>query len=88
MANVQRVRPAEGQVAAENDYEEHQRNYRRFVRGVQLAVAGMATVLLLLASFLLTTLRGAWSKSGPLNAGSIVGIISAAARFFLSARWT
>ncbi|KAB2942595.1 MAG: aa3-type cytochrome c oxidase subunit IV [Hyphomicrobium sp.] len=53
MAKVQRVRLAEGEIAAEDDYAEHLRDYRKFVRGVQLVIAGVATVLLLLAFFLL-----------------------------------
>jgi aa3 type cytochrome c oxidase subunit IV len=39
--------------AAQDDYAEHVQGYRHFVRGVQLVVAGLATVLLLLAFFLL-----------------------------------
>jgi hypothetical protein len=40
-------------VAAQDDYAEHVNGYRAFVRGVQLIVAGLASLLLLLAYFLL-----------------------------------
>ena len=40
-------------IAAQDDYAEHRQGYRHFVRGVQFVVAGLATVLLLLAFFLL-----------------------------------
>ena len=37
----------------QDDYAEHMHDYRQFVRIVQIVVAGVATVLLLLAFFLL-----------------------------------
>ena len=37
----------------QDDYAEHMYDYRQFVRIVQIVVAGVATVLLLLAFFLL-----------------------------------
>ncbi len=37
----------------QDDYSEHMHDYRQFVRIVQIVVAGVATVLLLLAFFLL-----------------------------------
>ena len=40
-------------IAAQDDYAEHMQGYRKFVRGMQLVVAGSATLLLLLAFFLL-----------------------------------
>ena len=40
-------------VAMQDDYAEHMHDYRQFVHIVQLVVAGVATVLLLLAFFLL-----------------------------------
>jgi hypothetical protein len=39
--------------AIQDDYAEHVHDYRQFVRVVQFVVAGLATVLLLLAFFLL-----------------------------------
>ena len=36
-----------------DDYAEHEKSYRSFVHGAQLAVAGLAMLLLLLAVFLL-----------------------------------
>ena len=40
-------------ITAQDDYTEHLEDYRKFVRVVQIAVAGLATLLLLLAFFLL-----------------------------------
>jgi aa3 type cytochrome c oxidase subunit IV len=40
-------------IADQDDYAEHIEGYRHFVRGMQLVVVGVATVLLLLAFFLL-----------------------------------
>ena len=37
----------------QDDYAEHMHDYRQFVRVVQIVVVGVATVLLLLAFFLL-----------------------------------
>jgi hypothetical protein len=37
----------------QDDYAEHMQDYRTFVRGVQVVVAGIATLLVLLAYFLL-----------------------------------
>lgn len=39
--------------AVQDDYPEHVRGYKYFVRGVRLVVAGLAILLLLLAFFLL-----------------------------------
>ncbi|WP_139247796.1 aa3-type cytochrome c oxidase subunit IV [Hyphomicrobium sp. CS1GBMeth3] len=38
---------------ADSDYAEHLQTYRSFVRGVMFFVATMATILILLAYFLL-----------------------------------
>lgn len=40
-------------ITAQDGYAEHAQGYRNFVRSVQLVVAGLATLLLLLAFFLL-----------------------------------
>ena len=40
-------------ISIQDDYAEHIHDYRQFVRIVQIVVAGVATVLLLLAFFLL-----------------------------------
>ena len=37
----------------DDDYAEHWKDYRQFVRTVQLMVAGIATILVLLAYFVL-----------------------------------
>lgn len=39
--------------AAQEDYPVHVSDYRSFVRGVQIIVAGLAVLLLLMAHFLL-----------------------------------
>ena len=42
----------------QDDYAEHMHDYRQFVRIVQIVVAGVATVLLLLAFFLVGSRGG------------------------------